>query len=117
MKNLLKTIILGTAIGLISCSYYSGKIGNESVFLYEGLVEKSITITKPDGKTIEYIDNQGYRSENKIEEVKITKDKYSVTYINDEIGKEALAIAQKQYEDYLVKILEAKKKKALEDIQ
>ena len=53
----------------------------------------------------------------KLNSVKITKNEYSTTYTNDEVGKEALQVAQKQYEDYLVKIIEAKKKKALEDIQ
>jgi len=111
-KNL--ALILAAGMGLASCNVWSGKIGNEEVFQYKGLSENFLKVTKQDGRIIEYRDKQG---DNKIDSVEITKGRYSTTYTNDEVGKEALQIAQKQYEDYLAKILEAKKKKALEDIQ
>jgi len=114
MKNSLKAIILGISIGLTSCSYWTGKIGNEKVFQYRGPFENSLKITKPDGKEIKYIVTY---SKNKVESVEITQNKYSVTYTNNEIGKEALQVAQRQYEDYLTKILVERKRKALEDIQ
>lgn len=119
MKNSLKAIILGTAIGLTSCtpSIYSfyGKIGDEKVFCWKNQLnlgeELNLSIIKKDGRTF------SYKSEGmKLESITIEEKESSITYKNDEIGREALQIAQKQFTDYLAKILETKKKQAIEDV-
>jgi hypothetical protein len=120
MKNFLKAIILGTSLVSVSCGFehlydYNGKIGNESIRTFNsGFTIFDLYVTKEDGRKIDYHD---WIMNKKLDSVTITKNEKSITYENDEIGKEALKVAQKQYEYYLEKILEAKKKKALEDIQ
>jgi hypothetical protein len=120
MKNFLKAIILGTTLGLTSCVpspyKYNGKIGNESVStLDNGVQTFRLYVTKEDGRIITYLDSN---KDKKLDSVTITKNKESQTFEeNDIIGAEAFKLAQQQYTNYLAKILEIKKKKALEDIQ
>jgi len=120
MRNSLKAIILGTVIGLTSCNEniyeFAGTIDNEKVFCWKNYLSYeerlSLEIIKKDGK--KFI----YKSEGiKLESVTVEKGEHSIVYKNDEVGREALQIAQKQFADYLAKILETKKKQALEDIQ
>jgi len=117
-KNL--ALILVTGISLAGCGfgkiyYYEGKIGNESIITSNNRTNIfNLYVTKEDGRKIDYYD---FIRNGKLDSVTITKGKESQTYTEDIIGKEALQVAQKQYTDYLAKILEIKKKQALEDIQ
>ena len=118
MKNSLKAIILGTAIGLTSCtpSIYDfyGKIDDEKISCWKNQLnfgeELNLSIIKKDGRTFNY-KSEGMR----LESITVEKGKHSITYTNDEVGREALQIAQ-QFTDYLAKILETKKKQAIEDV-
>lgn len=122
MKNSLKVIILGTAIGLASCTpspyVYEGKIGNESISQGDDPTLRTsfcLYVTKEDGRIINYLD---WDRDEKLDSVTITKNGKDQTFTeNDIIGAEAFKIAQQQYTDYLAKILEIKRKQALEDIQ
>jgi hypothetical protein len=120
MKNLLKAVILASTVGLTNCTpfiyEYNGKIGDELVRSCDltALNEFILEITKKDGRVITYYD----KCRDKIlDSVMILKDKETKTYKKDKIGEEALKIAQQQYTDYLTKILEIKRKRAVEEIQ
>ncbi len=122
MKNLTKTLILGTVIGLTGCSPsiydFNGIIDGEKVYClsYSSLSRKiEVDVTKKDGRKIDYI---SLGKERKLKSVTVNQgENYSKVYTNDEVGAEALQIAQKQFDSYLAKILEIKKKQALEDIK
>ncbi len=122
MKNSLKAIILGTVIGLTSCAPsiydYKGKIGNDLIScedeysFWRGLDHFVLIVKKEDGREIRYYDKS---RDQKLDSVVIKKNGKSYFFAEeDKIGAEAFKIAEKQYTDYLAKILEAKNKEALE---
>ena len=121
MKNLLKTIIIGTAIGLTSCSPspydYKGKIGNESITTIDNPSFNyfDLYVTKEDGRVIDYWDNN---RDGTLDFIRIRQNGKVISYREyDKVGKEAFKIAKQQYTDYLAKILEIKKKKAIENVK
>lgn len=72
-----------------------------------------LQIVKKDGTKILYTDSDNDLKVDKLE--KVFGVEYNV-YINDEVGKPVLEKAQRQFEGYLNKILETKRKKGLESL-
>ena len=65
-----------------------------------------LNVKNKEGKEVEYSDSIG--NDLKIDSIWANGKSYS----KDELGKEVLEIAQKQFDSYLVKILEHKRKEA-----
>ncbi len=95
---------------------FKGRLGNEevevrrehtkSLIYYEDLY---LTVTREDGKTITYLDTF---SNLILDEVKVNNE----VYVRDAVGEQAVELAQQQFDDYLTKILEYKKQKAIDDL-
>jgi hypothetical protein len=138
-RKTLKNILAGfalvgvAALGNVSCyshpEYnYDGKIGDEKVTYLElnkiscGClfpIATVLSVTKQDGRVIDYIDCDGPNGTNlKLERVSITKEGITVDYnIKDVIGKPVVEEAQKQFDNYLSEIKAAKIKQGLENLK
>lgn len=99
---------------------FKGTLGNEELefkridnwFLkYDPLI---LTVIKEDGRTITYSDLNNNLKVDRVT-VNIEKDEYEI--INNVVGKQALEIAQQQFDSYLGRILEYKQQKAVEHIK
>ncbi len=73
----------------------------------------TLTVKRKNGTIIKYVDTWSNKTVNGIE---ITKDGITKRYIYDDIGKEVLKEAQKQYGGYLDKILMIKREEGLMNI-
>ena len=98
---------------------YDGKIDNDNVefvrrFWLLAKDELDLTVEKPDGRVINYY-GDGKRL--KLHKVSITQDDVTKSYRNNEVGKLVLEKAQKQFDDYLAKILEIKQNEGLENLE
>lgn len=119
--------VLAGALVISGCAKYSqyqyaGKIGEDYVSFEEkcNLFDWDIllTVTKPNGKIINYYDNAHRDLE--IESVGIKdKENFFLTMYraNDEVGKPIVEEAQKQFDNYLDKIKETKIKEGLESLK
>jgi len=122
MKRTLTGIALAGAfaIGGLSCGShneydYSGKFKGEQIYFSSSLFVNYLTVIRADGTRINYMDDVG--NDLKLGCVSIIpKDKNMTFYRNDKVGQKVLEEAQKQFDDYLAKILEEKQRKGLEDI-
>lgn len=123
-RNFLKKIGLAGVVGLgiSGCGddekyHFNGIIDGEQIKFYErGIAAEYLEVIRKDGTKILYY-NVGC-GKIKPDYLIITKDGKGMRYsINDEIGKPILEEAQKQYEDYLEKILKYKKKEGLDLIR
>ena len=119
--KIITSVVLAGALvfGVGGCSRshsqyrHNGNIGDEHVrfsetFRMAGLRcdINTLTVTKPDGKIVEYIDSD--RDDLRVEYVKITKDDLTATYnANNEVGRQILEEAQVQFDEYLRRIEEA----------
>lgn len=106
-------VIISTVglVGLVSCMnpnnkyHFRGKIGNDKVEFLSGNLWKCnmLTVTKPDGKIIRYVDNKD--NDLKLEYMTVTNDAGWETY-KIETHPEILEKAQKEFDDYIKKISE-----------
>ncbi|MBI2668111.1 hypothetical protein HYX17_05085 [Candidatus Woesearchaeota archaeon] len=128
LRNNLGRIVLASTIGLglAGCSdnpeyHFDGKIGEDKVIFYQDFWKASnyLVVTKPDGRTIVYRDTGLLSYGNfTVDQVYITKDGVKKIYSkkrND--GEEVVKEAQKQFDDYLNKILEIKKQEGLKNLK
>lgn len=99
--------------------YFKGNLGNEQVEFeriypiygnWGSVTSNRLRIVREDGKIITYID---LKNDLKLEGVRVG----DITYVKDTVGRQALKLAQQQFDDYLTKILEHKRTKALDDIR
>ena len=125
----LRNIVLALALGSTSCRVnhsqyrYDGKIGEDKVKFTEDrdLIFKLrngnvLSVTKPDGRAITYMDYQG--NDLKLEYIEITKNGQETRYTpNNEVGKPILEKAQKQFDDYLQEIKISKINQGLVDLE
>lgn len=118
-KKTLASLAMAGAITLMNCRGkinddrydFNGLIGNEQIFFERGQVGEIgtkentnyLTVTREDGKTVIYID---FYNDLKLDQVRTGGE----TYLNYADGKPVLKIAQQQFDSYLRKILEYKKK-------
>jgi len=127
LKKALRTIAFTGLIGLSSCTGkitdstydFKGELNDEQIEFKHDIFNAQIlssfytnklTVTRKDGKIIKYIDTNNDLILDKV----IVEEKI---YFRNDVGKEALELAQKQYDGYLKKILEHKQQKAIENIQ
>lgn len=127
MKNTMITIcLLVVAVMLISgCKEYpeyqfNGRIDNEEItfetknkwggeaFSQNG---SRLMVVKSNGAIVSYWDNLD--EDLKIESVDITTGGETLKYTDDVIGREILATAQTQFDEYLKKIVELKKARGM----
>lgn len=133
IKKTLQKIVLGCmlALGINGCNnkkyYYDGRIGEEYVKFYGkpsfvGMNVATMEVKRADGTTIKYVD---WGEDERLDCIDITKGDETIRYWrndgrdiirNDLIGKEVVEEAQKQYDEYLKKIVETKRARGLEDI-
>ena len=128
LKNIIAAAFLG-ATSLVGCythpEYkFGGKIGDEIVIYEENRsadirlgFHTYLTVIKPDGREINYIDSSSV-SDLKLERVTISKEGNFLSYESEDvIGKPVVEEAQKQFDDYLQKIKEAKIKEGLDNLK
>ena len=127
MKRTIGVLVLAGTLALSGCSKdhsqyrYDDKIGEDHVTFTEekftiGADDNILTVRKPDGRTIKYIDRRGENL--KLEGVEFTNDGETTRYTaNDEVGKPILEEAQKQFDVYLERILEIKTEQGLENLK
>ncbi len=107
MKNSLVGIVFNDTID----KYHVGFESHPSFIQPDNFQVNSLTIKKPDGITIKYIDYNG--SDFKLDLVEVRDATGKVVYQgNDE---EILNVAQIQFDNYLRLIMEAKNKKEQEE--
>ncbi len=124
LRKTLTSIVLAGTLALSGCSAkvkesrydFNGNLGDEYVeFRYvDNLLIKSynyLYVKREDGTIINYMDTG---SDLKLDTVAINGKIYEK---NDVIGDEVLKVAQQQYDDYLKRILEYKKQKAIDSIK
>ena len=111
------------ALSLIGCGQpeyrYDGKIGEEKVKYYDFDLfnnQHILEVTKSNGTFVKYR-CQSICGYNNVQDVVIAKDGIVTGYEKDEIGTLVVKEGQKQYDNYLAKIIETKTKKGLEDIK
>ncbi len=111
----------GMALALANCDLqdkdnyekyaYAGKIGDEYVKMYESGVSDILRVTRKDGVIIKYVDSVANKSPNQSSDVNyfvVIKHGAKKYYYNSPTNGEAIKEAQKQFNDYLSKILEKK---------
>lgn len=74
-----------------------------------------LTVIKQDGRVIRYVDSK--KDDLKLEYIEVTKDNKSKKSPNDELEKQVLEEAQKQFDSYLQKIKEIRVKQGLESLK
>ena len=97
--------------------HFNGKINREYVKFYESNynMHNFLEVIQEDGTRVRYDDDFGNF---KIDCVVITsKDGESIKFVDDVMGKEVLATAQKQFVEYLDEIVEIKLGKAYKNTQ
>lgn len=98
---------------------YDEKIGEEEVkFIHYSIPfhHNQLNVARTDGTKIEYVDKKD--NDLKLEYIIVEKNGEWTKYPkNSAFGKEVVEEGQKQFDDYLAKILEIKKVKGLEDIK
>ena len=108
-----------------ACAYneyhYNGMIDDEHIYFGERTVGKVLQVERPDGTIITYVDNSS-APDLKLDYVEITTIndgwKSRKTYwLNDEVGEPVLKEAQKQFDNYLKKILETNIQEGLDNIK
>lgn len=124
IKQTLTGIALTTGLALIGCNGivndsrydFDSKLGEEHVkcvraidmfFMGSGQDDLILNVKRKDGIVVIYTDLD---NDLKLDQVKIG-DK---TYYKDAVGHSTLAIAQKQFGEYLEKILEHKQKEGID---
>ena len=127
--NLGKIVFASTVgLGLLGCNsnpeyYFDAKIGDEKIRFTESLEILSspyykhyLEVTKPDGRIIKYVAD--IHGNLKINYVEITTQGITKKYsFNTPYGKEVVETAQKQFDEYLKKILEIKKQEGLKNLK
>ena len=124
-RNLGKIVLASTVgLGLVGCSnpeyHFDGMLGEDKVKFYEiGFLKDDdyLEVIKPDGRKIVYeVINDLFT--NHIISVEITSQGVTKRY---EVGrkdtKEIVEVAQKQFDEYLKKILETKKQEGLKNLK
>lgn len=104
---------------------YNYKIGDDWVHFNQGRLtnwgKSTLTVTKPDGRVIEYVDTKrNNETEPKIEYVAITKgtgDNKRTTQYNAQDAAPVLELGQTQFDKYLADILKAKVDEGMRDLQ
>lgn len=123
MKKLItKGLLAGAvALGVAGCDnkteyHFDGKIGKEQVKFYEANISSNyLEVVKENGVKVEYRD---VLNDNlKLDGLKITKEGVITWYWDDVVGKDVLAKAQEQFDNYLEKIIEIKRKEGLENLE
>ena len=96
---------------------YNGKIGEDWIHFYEERfgTRNILQVSKSDKSIIYYVDD--LNDDFKLEYVEILKDGETHRYMNNEIGREVLKKAQKQFENYLEKIIKIKKEEGIEKLK
>ena len=97
---------------------FNGEIDGEYI-RYFGTGNLTV-IKKDENKVIKYIDNDSFWNgalDKKLEAVEITENKKTEKFRDDEAGREVIKEAQKQFDNYLNKILEYKKQLGLDLIK
>ena len=147
-KTLTSTVLAGAlALGTAGCSKehsqyykehsqynYDGKIGEDQVTFskiryfnhYVYLADNILTVTKPDGRVIKYVDsinknrdlNEGILHLS-LEYVEITKNGQTTRYSVDEydVGGPIMKEAQKKFDAYIQQITEIKVNQGLENLK
>ena len=113
-------LAVGGCVAKNSQYNFKGEIDGEKVeFISEiGLFadNSNLYVTRTDGTLVKYADV--VREDDKIESVCITPpESEKKCFYNNAVGKEALAEAQTQFDDYLAKILDYKQKEAMKLIK
>ncbi len=123
MRKSLKLLIGGALVAsMVGCGNpqyaYEGMIGNERVnYVDEGMFNcKHVLTVLREGKIIKFVDVEVFGEVDGLREVIITDKRGATIYSNNEIGRDVLREGKKQYEEYLAKIIELKRKKGLIDI-
>jgi len=125
LKRNLGQILLASTIGfgLVGCSnpdyHFYGKIADDKVRFYQSGTfgeENYIEVTKPNEIIVTYMDISG--SDFKLDAVKITTNNETKMYWRGvEDGDKIVKKFQKQFDDYLKKILEVKKQEGLKNLR
>jgi len=132
-KTLAKIVLAGTLVlGSAGCSNnqkydFKGKIGEDSAEFESGITllpnlfskncySNALTITKPNGKVVKYIDD--FNGDLKVDKVEITENGTTKEYsIKEQFQKPIVDSAQVQFNDYLKKIKEIKIRQGLNSLK
>ncbi|MEK6940466.1 MAG: hypothetical protein AABW49_01030 [Nanoarchaeota archaeon] len=110
IRRTLTHILLGgaLALGTTGCSKSMYHIGDDEVIFatYLGGIN-TLTVTKPDGRVIRYVDR--LKNDLNLEAVEITVGGNTRRYTaNNEVGRPVLEEAQRQFDAYLHQIKKAR---------
>ena len=128
-KTLTSIVSAGVLVlGSSGCFYaghtdydFDGKILEEEIKFWKSLPlvmgnkTHTLRVKRPSGVVIKYVDNEGL--DLKVDYIEIKRDATTTIYRRDIAGSEVLEEAQRQFKDYLSKILEAKRAKGLTDLK
>jgi len=96
---------------------FNGKIGYEQVKFGKTFFDghNILEVKRADGTSVKYFDNDMH--DLKVDWIRITNGKEYTDYEKNLIGEKTLQEGQRQFDDYLAKILELKQAKGLKDIK
>ena len=131
MKNLTENLRKGAipglpALTLAACDNFDYQrydliIDGEQVKMYFSKYSNdTLEVKRKDGTIVRYIDSRHNESPNKKNDVNyitVTKNGVEKRYTKNAIGRKVVEEAQKQFNDYLSKILEKKQQEGLEAIK
>lgn len=122
IKTLSLAALLGGALAISGCGRdyvhsYDNNIDGEWVRFYQtGIYRENsyLEVTRKDGTVVKYYDEEDH--DKKIEKVEITKNDVVTVYERDLAGEMIVEEGQKQFDEYLEKIVEEKRKRGMRDI-
>jgi len=97
---------------------FNGKIGDDKVWFFQSGNLNTLDVTKPNGRTIEYVDNKG--DDLKLEYVEISdipRSEYLKFTADTEMGAQILEKAQEKFDGYLKSIRIIKREREFDYIK